>query len=123
MCGGAVGGFTNEEVGFLTRNLGGDEMPVVFARVVAGEHDFEAGDLDEEHGTTEDMASVIGCDGDTSMGEGGVVVDGLNARVGGKMVRFGVESFGSVVDVAAGICILSALWMDHLTGCNAMVCT
>lgn len=94
-------------------------MAVVFAGVVAGEHDFETGDLDEEHGTTENVASVVGGDGDTGVGEGCVVVDGLDARVGGEMVGFGVESFGGVVDIAECVSIVGAL--DGLvcgTECN-----
>lgn len=37
------------------------------------------------------------------MGEGSVVVDGFDTRVGGEVVGFGVESFGGIVDVAAWI--------------------
>lgn len=109
MCGGAVGRFADEQVGFLAGDLGGDEMSVVFTGVVASEHYFETGYLDEEHGTTEDVASVVGRDGDTSVGEGGVVVDGLNSRVGGEMVGFGVEGFGGIVDVTAGVSFISSL--------------
>lgn len=124
MCGGAVGRFADEQVGFLAGDLGGDEMSVVFTGVVASEHDFETGDLDEKHGATEDVAGVVGSDGDTGVGEGGVVVDGLNARVGGEMVGLGVEGFRSVVDVAAGVncvCALDGLLCGGVTQRN--VCT
>lgn len=62
MGGGAVGRFADEQVRFLGWNLGGDEMSVNFAGVVTGEHDLETGDLNEEHGAAEDVASVVGGD-------------------------------------------------------------
>lgn len=84
-------------------------MAVVFAGVVAGEHDFETGNLDEEHGATEDVASMVGGDGDAGVGEGCVIVDGLDARVGGEMVGFGIESFGGVVNIAECVRLVGAL--------------
>lgn len=109
MCGSAVGGFADEQVRFLAGDLGGDEMAVIFARVVASEHNFETSNLNEEHGATEDVTGVVRRDGDAGVGEGGMVVDGLDARVGGEMVRFSVESFGGVVNVAGCVSFIGAL--------------
>jgi hypothetical protein len=39
-------------------------MAVFFARIVAGVEDLETGDVDEEHTGTENMSSVIRCEGD-----------------------------------------------------------
>lgn len=96
----AIGRLADEEIGLFSGDFCGDQVSVVLARVITREHDFETSDFDEEHGATEDMASVVGGYGDTRMGECCVVIDGFDAGVGRKMVGFGVESFRSVVDVA-----------------------
>lgn len=96
----AVGRFTDEEVRLLARDFGRNQVSVIFAGVVAGEHDFEAGDFDKEHGASENVAGMVGGYRDANMGEGGVIVDGFDARVGGEMIGFGIESFRGVVDVA-----------------------
>lgn len=72
-------------------DFSGDEMAIVFAGEVAGEEDFEAGDLDEVHCGTQDVASGVRSEADGGDGVGGVVVDGFDLVEGFEMFGFGVE--------------------------------
>lgn len=68
-----------------------DQMTIIFSRVVACKEDLEPGDLDDEHGRTEDVPGRIGGYADGGDGVRGVVVYGFNFRKGVEVVGFGVE--------------------------------
>ena len=53
-------------------------MSVFLARIVAGEQDLEACDLDQEHSGAKDVAGWVWCYADGGDCVGGVVVDGFN---------------------------------------------
>lgn len=74
-------------LGYLSRY----QMPVFLPGEVAGEENLESCDLDQEHGSAEDMAGRIGGDADGRNGVCRVVIDGFYARECRKMVGFGVE--------------------------------
>lgn len=61
----AVGAFDDEDVGPYWRKLRLDKMTVFFAGVVTGVEYPEAGHVDEEHAGAQDVASVVGGEGDS----------------------------------------------------------
>lgn len=83
MGGDAVGRLCDENIDFdAFGDLSGHQVAILLAGVVTGEEDIEPGDLDEEHGSAEDVAGGVGRDPDGGDGVGGVVIDGLNLREG-----------------------------------------
>jgi len=92
--GDAVGAFGDKDVDFHVRgHFGRYQVAVVFARIVAREEDLEAGDLDQEHGGSKDVACRIGGYADGGDGVGGVVVYCFDLGEGGEVVGFGVELY------------------------------
>lgn len=89
----AEGGLGDHHVDFadVLRHLGRDQVAVWLAGVVAREEDVEAGDVDEEHGGAEDVASRVGCDTDGGDGVGGVEVDCFDLGKSGDVVLLCVE--------------------------------
>ena len=102
-------------------NLCRDQMPVLFSRVIASEHNFQARDLYQEHGGTQDMAGRIWGDTDGGDGVGRVVVDSLNLREGVEVVLFRVDGLrgrirGGIPNPDAILdkpLIYSLGWMGH----------
>ena len=95
----AEGGLGDQTVDFgVGGDGGGDQMPVVLARVVACEEDVQARDFDQVHACSEDVAGGVGREADPVVGVGGVEGDGVDEGEGGEDVGFVVE----LVDVAVG---------------------
>ena len=55
----------DEYVRVYWRNLSLDQMSVLFPRVVASVQNLETGDVDQEHTSTKDVASMVGRESDT----------------------------------------------------------
>lgn len=65
-------------------------MTILLAGVVAGKEDVESSNLDEEHGSAEDMACRIRGNADGGDGMRGIVVDGFDLRKGAEVVLLGI---------------------------------
>jgi hypothetical protein len=76
-----------DSLGNLCRN----KMSILFPRVVTCEEDVETSNLNEEHGSTEDMTGWVGSDSNGGDGVGSVVVDGLDLRECVQMVLFSIN--------------------------------
>lgn len=61
----AVGAFNDEYVGSYWREFRLDKMSVFFSGVVAGVQYSKAGHVDEEHAGAQDVAGVVGGEGDS----------------------------------------------------------
>ena len=54
-----VGTLDDENIRADGRQFGFDQVTIFFARVVAGVENFEAGDVDEVHASSENVAGVV----------------------------------------------------------------
>ena len=83
MGGDAIGGFRDEDVNLdVFGYFGRYQVSVVFARVIACEHNLETGNVDEKHCRSQHMASWIGGNVDGRDGMGCVVVYCFNCWEG-----------------------------------------
>ena len=65
-------------------------MPIVLAGVVSCKKDLEAGNLDKEHGSAEDMAGWVRGDSNRRDCMGCMVIDGFDLGKRREMIGFGV---------------------------------
>ena len=97
MGGDAKGRFRNEDIdGDVGRNAGGDEMSVVFSRVVSCEEDVQSGNLDHVHACAESMAGWVRGDPYAADRVGGVIIYGFDQGECSEVVGFSVELGGKI---------------------------
>ena len=95
--GDAEGGFRNEDVdGDVGRDACGDEMSVVFPRVISREEDVQPGNLDHVHASSEGVAGGVRGDSYAADGVGGVIVYGFNQGECSEVIGFGIELSGKI---------------------------